>query len=129
MHWLEVGFGGFLGAVARYALSGWFIRKFPAGTLAANLIGCLLIGFLMGLSARTGWPGPRARAFLVAGILGGLTTFSTFAWQSWELAILDKSFGAACLNLLASVAGGLLAVWIGVVISEALAGSSVDAAE
>lgn len=118
MDWLAVGLGGGLGSMLRYALSGWVVRKFPAGTFVANIAGCLLIGVLLGCAARTGWPGPRMKAFLVTGLLGGLTTFSTFSWQTWELAIIEKSLAAAAFNLLMNLIPGLLAVWAGVTMSR-----------
>ncbi|MCA8999543.1 MAG: fluoride efflux transporter CrcB [Planctomycetaceae bacterium] len=115
--WLAVGCGGFVGATLRYALSGWMIRLFPMGTLAANLLGCLLIGFLSALSLKSGWPTPHWRAFLIAGMLGSLTTFSTFAYQTIELAKLENP-GLASLNLLLNLVLGVVLVWIGVVFGE-----------
>jgi len=119
MHWIAVGFGGALGAMARYALSGLLIRRFPLGTFLANLIGCLLIGLLMALSVRVGWPDARWRSFLITGFIGGLTTFSTFAYQTWELQN-SGSLAWAGLNLFSNVLFGLLAVCLGIWLGECL---------
>src|SRR5690625_7845504 len=78
---LLVGCGGFAGSVARYLATGWLTRPagsggFPWGTFAVNIAGCLLIGLLAGLTARSGVRSVEARLFLVAGLLGGVTTFS-----------------------------------------------------
>ena len=83
-----VGLGSFLGGSLRYLLSTFIHQKassdFPYGTLAVNLVGCFIIGCLMGLSARwelsTEW-----KLFLATGILGGFTTFSAFASESSNL--------------------------------------------
>ena len=73
---LLVGFGGFLGSVARYGLSGFVQNRsealFPLGTMAVNVLGCLVVGALLHLIEDRPVLGPDARVFLVAGILGGL---------------------------------------------------------
>lgn len=114
---LLVAAGGALGAVARYVLSGWVQQasgsaSFPIGTLAVNVIGCFVIGVLAQLAESRGLLTPRSRAFLVVGILGGFTTFSSFANESMNLLRADEGLAAA-LNVGASVALGLLAVWLG----------------
>ena len=79
-----VGTGGFIGSVLRY-LIGLGVHSllrsatFPYGTLAANLIGCLLIGLLNGLTDERLLLSPQTRLFLMAGMLGGFTTFSAFS--------------------------------------------------
>ncbi|MER3466887.1 MAG: fluoride efflux transporter CrcB, partial [Armatimonadota bacterium] len=78
--WVCVGAGGFIGAVARWALSGAVSKavgtSFPFGTLAVNLLGSLLIGVLMGLVEYRDAFSPEQRQFLIIGGLGGFTTFS-----------------------------------------------------
>lgn len=108
-----VGCGGFVGAVARYLLSkavavdGW-----PVGTLCVNILGCLLIGLLMGLSERHSWFSPTLTALLVTGFCGAFTTFSTFANELFQSAHSGHLL-TALAYLAASLVGGLLAVVAG----------------
>lgn len=117
--------GGALGAAGRFLLGGWFVRHtemaLPWGTLAANLIGALLAGFLVvWLEAR----GPSAlywRALLIVGLLGGLTTFSALMIETLLLTrsarLLDLS-GYLALTLV----GGFALVWLGAQIAHGLRG-------
>jgi CrcB protein len=90
--------------------------RFPAGTLIVNLAGCLVIGALAGLLAADRLAmRPHWREFVFVGLLGGFTTFSTFGLDT--LALARTQPGAALLNVAMHVAGGLLAVWIGYVIT------------
>ena len=86
---LIVGVGGFLGACARYLLSGAAQRlhggTFPLGTLAVNVLGCLLIGVAMAVAEERSLLGPNARLFIMMGLLGSFTTFSTFGYETVEL--------------------------------------------
>ncbi len=87
---LFVGLGGFVGSAARYLLSGWAQRLakdawLPLGTLTVNVLGCLLIGVLAGLAESRGVLSPNARAFLLVGLLGGFTTFSSFSYETTTL--------------------------------------------
>ncbi len=114
---LYVGFGGFIGAIARYFISGivhkfWDQSLFPIGTLSVNLLGCVLIGFLSGLAISRQLFSPEARLFVLVGFLGSLTTFSTFAYETFALS-LDAGFSKALLNIGLQILFGLLAVWIG----------------
>jgi CrcB protein len=114
---LLVGAGGFLGAVLRYAVGGWVHNAldspwFPYGTLVVNVAGCLLIGFLASLAEARSFFGPEVRLFLFIGILGGFTTFSSFAYETFSLA-RDSENLAAMTNVLAQVVLGLAAVWLG----------------
>lgn len=85
-----VGIGGFIGSVARYLLSDWvhktFDTNFPLGTLIINIVGCLLIGFILGLFEREALISTELRLFLTVGFCGGFTTFSTFSNDSLNLA-------------------------------------------
>lgn len=124
---LWVGLGGFLGSALRYLLGGWVQRlapvaDFPAGTLAVNVLGCLAIGGVAGLVELRHGLGPGVRLFLLVGLLGGFTTFSSFAWETLELA---RSGTAAALplafaNVVLQVALGLAAAWAGLVITRLL---------
>jgi CrcB protein len=113
---LLVGSGGFLGAVARYALSRLIgpeagVTRFPVGTLVVNVSGCLAIGLLSGFSERAGVLSADARLFLMTGLIGGFTTFSAFALETYAL---RGQTGLAILNVIAQVGLGLLAVVAGV---------------
>ena len=111
-----VGIGGFIGSVARYLLSesvqGRAGGPFPFGTLAVNVLGCFVIGALTALFQGTMLPTPEARAFLVAGVLGGFTTFSAFGNETMLL-LRDAGAGLALANIAAQVFFGLGAVWLG----------------
>ena len=119
---LLVGIGGFVGSVFRYWISGWVQSVVsqswrPVGTLAVNVIGCFLIGLLMGMTDFRQLLKPDARLLLVVGLLGGFTTFSAFGYETFALA-RDKEFGAALLNIGAQIIVGLAAVWAGYTISR-----------
>lgn len=112
-----IGGGGFLGAISRYALSGlvyrWFKDPwFPYGTLAVNLLGCLIIGFLNGLIEMKQLLSPDTRALLLIGFVGSFTTFSTFAFESFSLA-RDSQFLSTFLNLFLHLFFGIIFVWLG----------------
>ena len=121
-----VGVGSFVGGVLRYGLSTWVHRVldnpwFPYGTLAVNVLGCLVIGFLAGLAeTRTAFTS-EARLFLFVGILGGFTTFSSFALETFSLA-RDTQNVAALINIGLQLILGLLAVWVGNVLAHAMGG-------
>jgi CrcB protein len=112
---LSIGAGGFVGALARYWLSGLaqnhIDTRFPIGTLLVNVLGCLLIGALMSVIEDRQGLSPDARLFLVTGILGAFTTFSTMGYETVEL-LRDRSVGMA----LAYVAGNLF-LGIGAVVA------------
>ena len=116
---LLVGVGGFLGSVLKYLLGGWvqtvFGGRFPLGTLAVNVLGCFLIGLLMGV-AEFRSPHSPARLFAVVGLLGGFTTFSAFSYDTVE--IWDVSSFSAVLNVTASVGLGLTATWLGLMLAR-----------
>ena len=112
-----VGIGGFIGSVFRFLLSGFVHRlvhlsEFPFGTLAVNVVGCLLIGLLNGLAETRQVIGPELRLFLMIGMLGGFTTFSAFGYETLEL-IRDAEVSRAMGNVFLQVLLGLVAVWLG----------------
>jgi len=114
---LIVALGGALGSVARYKLSGYILHhtldwRFPAGTFAVNVIGCLVAGVLAGLAERHELLGPEARLLLFTGILGGFTTFSAFGLETMYLLKRGEVLVAGA-NIVLSVAAGLFALWIG----------------
>lgn len=96
-----VGLGGCIGSILRYLVSGWVQRLadtplFPYGTLSVNVVGCLTIGLLGGLADNAGMLSPSTRLFLLVGVLGGFTTFSTFGYETMAL-LRDKAMSAAFL--------------------------------
>ena len=112
-----VGLGGGLGSILRFLVSGWSHRVlpqvlFPVGTLAVNVLGCLAIGLLAGFADLRQAVGPQARVFLMIGVLGGFTTFSTFAYESLELSQSGEALKAV-FNISGQVAMGLFAAWLG----------------
>jgi CrcB protein len=114
---LVVGFGGFVGSVARYLLGGWVLHetvqaRFPWSTFAVNVTGCLVAGFLAGGVERFDWFTPQVRLLLFTGLLGGFTTFSAFGIDTWFLLRRGET-GIAFAYVAASVVVGLAAVWIG----------------
>lgn len=117
MNILLVGIGGALGSISRYLLGTWTQSlsrsiDFPFGTLAVNLIGCFVIGFLAELAEARGAFTPEARAFMFIGILGGFTTFSSFGNDTINL-FRDGETLNAFANISANVILGLLLVWLG----------------
>ena len=123
---LLVGVGSFFGGVFRYGLSIWVHRLldnpwFPYGTLAVNALGCLVIGFLSGLAEARAAFTPEARLFLFVGVLGGFTTFSSFALETFSLARDTQSL-AALVNIGLQLVFGLLAVWFGNILAHAIGG-------
>jgi CrcB protein len=117
VQWLLVFAGGGIGSLARYLtalwMAAWFGAVFPFGTLTVNVIGSLLIGFLATLADERGIIGPQARLFLVVGLLGGFTTFSSFSLETFRLA-RDGETMAALLNVTGNLGLCLVCVWLGV---------------
>jgi CrcB protein len=112
-----VGSGGFVGALLRYGLSGLVHRQvpfttFPYGTMAVNLLGCLLIGVFAGLAESRQLFGPELRTFVLIGLLGGFTTFSTLGYETFAM-IRDDEYLLAVANMGAHVVLGLALVWTG----------------
>ena len=121
---LFVGLGGAAGSMLRYWLGGLVQERlgtaaFPMGTLAVNVAGCLAIGVLAFLIDSRGGASPEARALLLVGVLGGFTTFSAFGNETLNL-IRDGEAALAGTNVVANVALGLVAVWLGRVVAHAV---------
>ena len=125
MEYLWIALGSAFGGMARYWLSGVIAQRFgeafPAGTLIVNATGSFFIGFVAALSD----PGGRmlmsvtARKFIMVGVLGGYTTFSSFSLQTLNLA-RDGEWLSAVANVSLSVVLCLVAVWLGHVAAEIL---------
>lgn len=121
MHLVVVALGGCVGALCRYGLmelvgSRWRGR-FPAGTLAVNVLGCLAIGALMAVVEEREALSPNARRFLVFGLLGSFTTFSTFGWDTLAL-VREGDAPLALANAAASVLLGVAAVALGLALTR-----------
>jgi len=120
---LFVAVGGALGAVLRYSISSgiynWFGRSFPYGTLAVNVIGSLAIGVLSILLVDKFNVSQEAKLGLVVGVLGALTTFSTFSWDTIDL-LQQGLIQRALLNVLLNVVVCISAVWLGTVWAKSM---------
>jgi CrcB protein len=105
------------GGLTRYYLSGWVYgllgRAFPYGTFAVNIIGAYFIGLIMELALRSTMISDTLRLGLTVGFMGGLTTFSTFSYETFKL-MEDGQFVVAFTNVLASVMVCLLFTWLGI---------------
>jgi CrcB protein len=125
--YIWIAIGSALGGVARYWCSGVAARligeTFPWGTLIVNVLGSFIIGLFATLTAPDGriFVGSAARQFVMIGILGGYTTFSSFSLQTLEL-VHDGEWLRAGGNIIASVLFCLLAVWLGHVLAAGLNG-------
>jgi CrcB protein len=116
--YLYVALGGAIGSVARFGIASAIDRAvgdpFPIGTVLVNITGCFIIGLLTMVTLPAGrMPvAPELRAFLMVGLCGGYTTFSSFSLQTLVLA-RDGDMMRAGLNVVVSVACCLVGVWLG----------------
>jgi len=123
--YLWIAIGSALGGTSRYAISRAVALRygetFPWGTLVVNITGSFLIGVLAALTGPDSRlvVSPNTRNFLMVGICGGYTTFSSFSLQTLEL-IRNRDFGEAGGNILLSVAACMAAVAIGFIVGSAL---------
>ena len=122
---LAVAFGGALGCVLRYLVSIWLTpttsepSPFPLATFVVNLAGAFLIGLLaFGVKEAKALP-DTAWLLLVTGFLGGLTTFSTYCNETFQL-LRQNQFGWAALYCVSSMLLGLLGVWLGFVLGRGI---------
>lgn len=118
---LLVGLGGGIGSVFRYLTSvvvnRHFQTIFPWATLIANVLGCLIIGLLLGFIERYQLTNPGLKYFFITGFCGGYTTFSSFASENMSL-FQSQNTGIAFLYIAASILTGLFAVWLGLTIAK-----------
>lgn len=123
MVWYIVA-GGVIGTLARFYMQGWVqtragIPGFPTGTLAINLLGSLIIGFVIRLATGSTVVTPDLRAALTIGFCGAFTTMSTFSYESMAL-LRDGEYGHAGLYMGGTVLGCLVAVLIGTALANRL---------
>jgi CrcB protein len=118
--YLVVLAGAGLGGLARYVAGTWIMAKyggrFPLGTFVINVTGAFLIGVLMTLLTQKFHPHPNWRLFLVVGILGGYTTFSSFEYETFQ-AVRDGERWLGLFYLAGSVMLGYLGVWLGTLLA------------
>lgn len=119
MQTLWIGLAGALGAVARYGIGQAIgVRSFPWTTLGINLMGCFLLGILLGGPVAERWPS-SATTTLAVGFLGAFTTFSTFGYETFTMLRTGRG-EVALLYVLASVLGGVVATGVGYATGQAL---------
>ena len=118
---VAIGLAGALGALARYGLDGVVSRRlptsFPWGTFVVNISGALVLGFLITLMTEQLTTSPWLRSALTIGFLGAYTTFSTLSFETYRL-LEDGAYGLALANTIGSLAAGLGAVYMGVVVGR-----------
>lgn len=117
MTWLAIGVGGALGAVARYAVTlavlRWLGEVVPFAVAVINLVGCFFIGVVGGALTTGQWAaGESMRLFVVVGILGGFTTFSSFGFDTFIL-LRDGRATLALVNAVGQLVLGVAAVFAG----------------
>lgn len=117
---IYVAFGGAVGASLRYAVASWISFRtpgiFPYGTLFVNLLGSLVIGWAWGYASHQTQIPIRLQLFVMTGLLGGFTTFSTFSLENWQL-LQAGNLRLALIYMLISCAGGILLAMAGYRIS------------
>ena len=121
---LWICLAGAAGTGARYLVALWAAQRlgsvFPYGTLIVNLAGCFVIAALMHAALLLGWS-PTLRAALTIGFLGGFTTYSSFNYETMQL-LEEGAPATALLNVGATLVGGFVAGWLGLVLARELIG-------
>ncbi len=118
-----VGIGGGIGSISRY-LCGLIVTKyfqtfFPVATFCINVLGCLLIGLLLGYFEKQHISSSNLKILFVTGFCGGYTTFSTFASENINLLQSGQAL-TALMYIMSSILFGLIAVWIGTIIADSV---------
>jgi CrcB protein len=118
--YLLVMAGAGVGGLARFLLAAAIQGRYPQrmwyGTVVVNITGCFLIGVVMTILTQR-QSNPNWRYLLVVGVLGGYTTFSSFAYETYAL-VKDGEFGKGLANILISVVVGYIALWCGALIAR-----------
>jgi CrcB protein len=123
MKYLMVAMGGAVGSTLRFWAGGYVVSRFgtrfPYGTFAVNCTGSFLIGLVITLIAEHANVNPNWRYLLGVGLIGGYTTFSAFEYETFQ-SLRDGKMLIASLNVVLSVAVGLICVWLGVAAARAM---------
>ncbi len=113
---LAVAVGGSIGATTRYVVSTWAAERFgtgfPYGTLIVNVVGCFIIGIFMVATTEKFIINPYWRLIVTVGFVGGLTTFSSFSYETFQL-MEDSSLTLVMYNVLSNLVFGFVATWLG----------------
>jgi CrcB protein len=116
---LFIAIGGAIGSVGRHLLAWLVLRMtdsvFPFGIFLVNVLGCAIFGVIVGAAERRVSLSLDARAFLLTGVLGGFTTFSTYAFNSVSL-MRDGQWSLALLNMMGQMVLGVAALWGGMLL-------------
>ena len=120
---MVVAIGGSIGAATRYIVSVWaaerFGSDFPYGTLIVNVVGCFIIGAFMVLVTERVIANPYWRLLVAVGFVGGLTTFSSFGFETLKL-VEDAQLSWAMYNILTNFVFGFFATWLGMTVARAM---------
>ncbi len=120
---LYIAIFGAAGCVSRFFVSGWVYgilgKSFPYGTFVVNILGAFIIGLLMEFGIRSTLIPPSIRIGVTVGFLGGLTTFSTFSYETFRL-LEEGNFAIATANVLLSVVTCLMFTWLGIIAARYL---------
>lgn len=115
---------GAAGTGARYLIALWTAQRFgsafPYGTLIVNLVGCFAIAAVMHAALLLSWS-PTVRSAIAIGFIGGLTTYSSFNYETTRL-LEEGAIEAAALNATATIAGAFVAGWLGVMCAKQVLG-------
>jgi fluoride exporter len=121
---LWICLAGAAGTGSRYLVSLWAVQRFgsafPYGTLIVNLVGCFAIAFVVHAAAMLSWS-PVVRSAITVGFIGGLTTYSSFNYETTAL-IERGTLGAAALNAVATIGGAFAAGWLGLIVARMAVG-------
>ncbi|MDK9700437.1 MAG: fluoride efflux transporter CrcB [bacterium] len=125
MEILWVALAGVAGTLSRYGMTGVAYRilgdRFPYGTLLVNVIGSIVIGFVMHVGISTALLPKTVRVAVTIGFLGAFTTFSSFSYETIRI-LEERMWGMATLNIASNVVLSLLGCWIGIVFAKFLLG-------